>query len=326
MTNQDLALPLIADGEDKSSPFKNRLRKNYRHLRKWAKRTITNCFRLYDRDIKEYPVAIDFYAGHFFVQFFADHREMESPKIELQTEVMQALQDIFAVPEEQIHWRLRGRRKMTEQYEKLANEYRFLEVLEYGVKFKVNLHDYLDTGLFLDHRETRRYVASLAKGKKLLNLFAYTCSFSVHAALAGAQTTSVDLSNTYLAWGQENFELNQIDLHDQYFVRADCLKFVDEAIYHREKYDLIVIDPPTMSRSKKMDDLFDVQQDHVDLITQALKLLNEGGIIFFSTNSKRFRLDPLPLPAIEISEKMRPLDFQHRSHRCWKIQKLPIFK
>lgn len=319
-------LPSIADGEDKSSPLKNRIRKNYRHVRKWAKRSATDCFRIYDRDIKEYPLAIDFYAGQFCVHYFSYDHEDEPPS-DWKEEINETLISIFATSVEHIHWRTRIRRKKIEQYEKRAEECQFFTVNEYGAKFRINFSDYLDTGLFLDHRETRRMVASIAKGKRLLNLFAYTCSFSVQAALAGATyTKSVDLSNTYTAWGKENFLLNSLPLTSNSIARADCLRFLKDEIASGFKYDIIVIDPPTLSRSKKMDQLFDVQLDYISLLSQALKLLSEEGVIFFSTNSRKFTFDTAFFESCiiqEISEKTIPLDFHNQKiHRCWKIKKL----
>lgn len=317
-----MELPTIADGEDKSSPIKNRIRKNYQHVRKWAKRSMTDCFRIYDRDIKEYPLAIDFYAGRFCVQFFSyDGDELSD---ELREEINEVLNSLFNSPPDVIHWKTRARREKTEQYEKLSVENDFLTVLEYGVNFKVNLNDYLDTGLFLDHRETRKKVASMAKGKRLLNLFAYTCSFSVHAAVAGARLTkSVDMSNTYTDWGRENFLLNALSLHTNTIVRADCLQFLE---YERGEYDIIVIDPPTISRSKKMEQMFDIQVDYVALITKSLKLLAPGGVIFFSTNSRKFKFEESLFPHCsirDISSKTIPIDFhQKKIHQCWEIQTL----
>jgi 23S rRNA (cytosine1962-C5)-methyltransferase len=317
-------LPEIADGEDKSSPLKNRIRKNYRHIRKWAKRTNTNCFRVYDRDIKEYPLAIDFYAGRFCVQYFSYDRENDSPPQELEDLVLEALCSIFSVDPHLIYWRTRVRRTKLQQYEKLREEREFFTVYEHGVKLKVNLHDYLDTGLFLDHRQTRQMVASLARGKRVLNLFAYTCAFSVQAACAGAEyTKSVDMSNTYTAWGRENFIVNSLSPDNNVIVREDCLKFLDEEISSRRKYDIIVIDPPTISRSKKMDQLFDLQRDYIFLLSKALLLLSKGGTIFFSTNSRRFSFDESLFPSCsikDISKKTIPLDFHNQKiHRCWQI-------
>lgn len=322
--NDELFLPMIADGEDKSSPLKNRIRKNYRHVRKWAKRTRTNCFRIYDRDIKEYPLAIDFYDGRFCVHFFTSTRDSDEPRQRLYDEAVSAICSIFNASIDSIYWRTRIKREKTEQYEKTGEMKQFFPVLEYGVQFKVNLVDYLDTGLFLDHRETRRLVASMASGKRLLNLFAYTCSFSVHAAAAGAVfTKSVDMSNTYTEWGRENFLLNSIPLKNNCIVREDCLKFLEE---EREKYDLIVIDPPTISRSKKMDKMFDIQKDYVFLIFKALKLLSPGGTLFFSTNSRDFDFDESQFDGcsiIDISKKTIPIDFHNQKiHRCWKISRI----
>lgn len=323
-TDLHLGLPTIADGEDKSSILKNRIRKNYRHIRKWAKRTETNCFRIYDREIRQYPLAIDFYAGRFCVHYFARRGEEEEVSEELKTEIHTLLEDVFNVSSKDVYWRTRSKAKETRQYEKIGESKAFFAVLEFGVKFKVNLQDYLDTGLFLDHRETRKIVANASKGKRLLNLFAYTCSFSVHAAAAGAVfTKSVDMSNTYTAWGKDNFELNALPSKDNEVVRADCLKFLDEECRSRVKYGVVVIDPPTISRSKKMDQLFDVQIDYVMLISKALKLLEEGGVIFFSTNSRNFSFDATlfkECQVIDISSKTLPLDFHDaKIHRCWKI-------
>lgn len=322
----EIELPLIAEGEDKTSPFVNCLRKNYRHIRKWAKRTSTNAFRIYDREVPQFPVAIDFYAGNYCVHYFSQKRESEEPTNELQAAVGDALRRLFGATSQQIFWRVRAKSKETRQYEKVGATEQFFTVLEYGVKFKVNLVDYLDTGLFLDHRETRQLVASCAKGKRFLNLFAYTCSFSVHAALAGALSSkSVDMSNTYTAWAKDNYRLNSISLNDHQIVRADCLKFLDQAVRNGEIYDLIVIDPPTISRSKKMDQLFDIQIDYIALLEKALALLSPGGILFFSTNSRKFVLDTALFTGcriFEISDKTISIDFRDaRAHRCWKIIK-----
>ncbi|CRX39201.1 class I SAM-dependent methyltransferase [Estrella lausannensis] len=324
MSHDFISLPLIADHEDKSSALKNRIRKNYRHVRKWANRTKTNCFRIYDRDIKEYPLAIDYYDGRFCVQYFSFNRDEDEAPEELVGEINGVLASIFGATPAIIYWRSRIRRKKLEQYEKQAEEQDFFTVLEYGVKFSVNLQDYLDTGLFLDHRETRQMAAALAKGKRLLNLFAYTGSFSVHAALAGAAfTKSVDLSNTYTQWTQNNFALNSISTKNHHIVRADCLRFLEDEVCSNNRYDVIVIDPPTISRSKKMEQMFDVQRDYAYLIECALKLLLPGGVILFSTNSRRFVFDSSYFPDCsiqEISQKTIPLDFhQKKIHRCWKL-------
>lgn len=323
---QELILTLFSmiDDEDKSSDFKNRLRKNYKHLRKWAKRTQTDCFRLYDRDIKEYPLEIDVYAGRFCVHYFSEDRDDDEPAYALKSEIENTLCSLFGVHSNAIYWRTHIRRKKLEQYEKLGDKKEFFTVHEYGVKFNINLIDYLDTGLFLDHRETRRMVSSISKGKRLLNLFAYTCSFSVHAAMIGASyTKSVDLSNTYTQWGKDNFLLNMLSLKNNQIIRADCLKFLDEEIALEERYDIIVVDPPTISRSKKMDQMFDLQSDYSSLLFKALELLVLGGVLFFSTNSRKFAFDSTLFASYEVQEitpKTIGLDFRSpKVHRCWKM-------
>lgn len=324
MNDIEIFLPNIADGEDKSSPFVNCLRNSYRHLRKWAKRTYTDCFRIYDRDIPQFPVAIDFYAGRFCVHYFSRGKDTDEPSPELKEEVTKALCMLFGVTIPMIYWRTRAKSKETRQYEKVAAINEYFSVFEFGVKFRVNLIDYIDTGLFLDHRETRKLIASGAAGKRVLNLFAYTCSFSVHAAMAGATfTKSVDMSNTYTAWGRENFVLNGLPIRNNEIVRADCLKFMDDEIRSGTRYDIVIVDPPTLSRSKKMDQLFDVQVDYISLLNKSMALLNQKGVIFFSTNSRKFVFDTSAFSRCrieEISHKTLPVDFHDpKIHRCWKI-------
>lgn len=324
LMTDSLNLPEIADGEDKASPFKNRLRKNYKHIRKWAKRTHTNAFRLYDRDLKCHPLAIDFYNGRFCLQFFSSNPSIEDPPQRLQSELTDTLKELFKAEPDQIYWKTRKRQKICEQYEKMDSAKQFFTVVEYGLKFNVNLQDYLDTGLFLDHRETRRMVGTMSQGKRVLNLFAYTCSFSIHAAAGGASfTKSVDMSNTYTRWGRENFRLNSFSHKNHEIVRADCLKFLEEEVRTHNKYDLIIIDPPTISRSKKMDEKFNVQLDYLFLISSALKLLAKDGVIFFSTNSRKFSFDKSQFETClieEITHKTIPIDIRNKKiHRCWKI-------
>ncbi len=316
-----MILPNILDGEDQSSMLGNRIRKNYRHVRKWAKRTETNAFRIYDWEIGKYPLAIDYYDGKYCVQYFSRERDCHEPPAELEQETHRVLISLFGAREEDIYWRSRIKRAKYQQYEKTGEFKEFFPIQEYGVKFRINLLDYLDTGLFLDHRETRKYIASAAKGKRVLNLFAYTCSFSVCAAMAGASfTKSVDMSNTYTDWGRENFLLNGLSLKNNPIIRADCLKFLQE---ETGQYDLIIIDPPTISRSKKMDQMFDVQLDYIFLIEKALQLLATGGAIYFSTNSRKFHFDESQFPQcaiLDVSDKTIPIDFHDpKIHRCWRI-------
>ena len=319
-----IELPPIADGEDKHFILANRIRKNYRLVRKWAKKSETNCFRIYDREIRQFPFAIDYYAGYFCIHYFPRPSEEEGLPAESKAEVEKALLIVFGAHLGPIFWRTRQRTKETRQYEKRGEFEAFFTVIERGVKFKINLTDYLDTGLFLDHRETRKSVASHASGKRVLNLFAYTCSFSVHAAMAGAIfTKSVDMSNTYTAWGADNFKLNHLSLTNNVIVRDDCLKFLTKEIQSKAQYDIIIIDPPTISRSKKMDQLFDVQVDYIHLIQQSLRLLAPEGILFFSTNSRKFVFDQAQFKGCkiqEISSQTLPPDFHDpKIHRCWKI-------
>jgi 23S rRNA (cytosine1962-C5)-methyltransferase len=317
-------LPVIGDGEDKSSALKNCIRNNYKHVRKWAKRTMTNCFRIYDWQIPSYALSIDYYAGKFLIHYFSKTQEDLEPKEFVRKEAIDALKSLFFASEDDIYWRTRIKRKKLQQYEKQDNEKQFFNVLEYGVTFKVNLIDYLDTGLFLDHRETRKIVRDHAKGKKVLNLFAYTSSFGVQAAVGGAKSTkNVDLSNTYCRWSIENFKANHLSLKNNEVIRADCLKFLHNESMTTNQYDIIVIDPPTISRSKKMEKIFDVQVSYVELIKGSLKLLKKGGMIFFSTNSRKFHFDKQLFEGLKIqdlSKKTIPIDFHDpKIHLCWQI-------
>ncbi len=326
MTIDDVRLPLIKDDDDKSCPLKNRIRKNYRHARKWAKRTNTDCFRIYDRDIKEYPLAIDFYCGLFAIQYFSFDPENDEPKEDVKNEIEIALLTLFDIRPNVLYWRTRKRRTKTEQYEKRDNTKKFFTVHEHGVKFIVNLQDYLDTGLFLDHRQTRQIVAKMSQGKRVLNLFSYTCSFSVQAAFHGAHfTKSVDMSNTYTEWGKENFLLNSLSLKNNAIIRMDCLKFLEEEIRRKETYDIIIIDPPTLSRSKKMDQMFDIQIDYVSILSKGLQLLSDDGTIIFSTNYRKFSFDETLFESChidDITKKTIPFDFHNQKiHRCWTISK-----
>lgn len=305
--------------------FKEALETNFHNLQEWAKRTNTNCYRIYDREVAEFPLAIDFYAGRFCVHYFAPNRQALVPSEELIKAANEVLTALFKCPLSRIYWRVRIKEKQTRQYEKVDALKEFFNVLEHGVKFKINLRDYLDTGLFLDHRLTRQRVAALAKNKKLLNLFAYTSSFSVHAAKHGAKLTkSVDLSNTYVEWGKENFRLNGLDPYQNPIIRADCLPFLEKEMRLPLRYDLIVIDPPTISRSKKMKGMFDVQKEYISLINNSLKLLDKEGILFFSTNSRNFKFDEAQIPHSliqEITQQTIPQDFRDKKiHRCWEIR------
>lgn len=313
-------LPSLSPADPHPSEIEKEIRENYQKIYPWAAQTKTDCFRLYEGKV----LIIDLYSGRFCIQYLAPTRNQPEPSEALVKETEALLKKLFNAKPSSIYWRSRTKAKETRQYEKADESKEFFTAHEYGVKFKINLKDYLDTGLFLDHRETRQLVASISKGKRLLNLFAYTASFSVHAAIAGAALTkSVDMSNTYCDWARDNFNLNRIPLKNHPIVRADCLKFLNDEVRSGAKYDIIVIDPPTISRSKKMERMFDIQKDYLFLITKALQLLSKEGVIFFSTNSRGFIFDLNEFRHCsieEITNKTIVLDINKSyTHRCWKI-------
>ena len=241
-------------------------------------------------------------------------------------EVIYFAPKVLAIPTDKVVLKTRSKQKGTNQYQKLDKSKQSIVVNEYGAKLKVNLWDYLDTGLFLDHRKTRQIVAQKAKNKSLLNLFAYTGSVSLQAALHGAGSiTTVDMSNTYLNWAQDNFSLNKLTSHKYQFVQADCLKWLKE---NKQQFDVIFIDPPTFSNSKRMEDSFDVQRDYLAVITDATKSLADSGEIIFTNNKRNFKMDfdsieKMGLQAKSISEQTRDKDFQRNKHihNSWLITK-----
>lgn len=317
-----LILPKITATGGKEGSFESYVRQNYTAGKLWGEKTLSDCFRIYDQENSDYPLVIDYYAGRFCVSYRAKGGEDSEPTPFFEQEVKRLLSRIFGIKETAIYFRTRIKQKQTRQYEKKEASGEFFIVYEYGVKFYINLKDYLDTGLFLDHRETRQLVAKQAKGKRILNLFAYTASFSVHAAKQGAvHTKSVDLSNTYCQWAQDNFMLNDLLSPSNEIIREDCLKFLKDEVDKRAQYDLIVIDPPTISRSKRMDDFFDIQEHYTYLIQKALQILSPGGTLYFSTNSRNFIFDSKQFSsAREVSEQTIPFDFKDKKiHRCWVL-------
>ncbi len=316
--------------DSQAEMFANRLRKNLKKLTKWAKQNQVHCYRLYDADLPEYAVAVDVYQGE---QTWVNVQEYESPKTVDPAKANQRLAGVMAeipkvleIPAEQVFLKIRRKQKSTDQYEKQGDSRRFHVVEEGGCKFWVNFEDYLDTGLFLDHRPLRLLIQQQAKGKHFLNLFAYTGSATVHAAIGGAASSvTVDMSNTYVDWARRNFVLNGIR-DDHQLVRANCLQWLAEQANAKQKpqFDLIFLDPPTFSNSKKMEEIFDVQKDHVQLIRNAATLLASGGTLYFSTNFRRFKMDQEALTDLiieDISRKMIPEDFARdtKIHYCWKI-------
>ena len=321
--------------------FANRLDKNLRRLAKLAQRAQVSCYRLYDADMPEYSFAIDRYAVaataevHLHVQEYAAPSTVDVEAARRRRrEVLASLPGVLQIPPERIHLRLRTRQSGSGQYQRQraltgsnADERR-LTVEEGGLKFLVNLDDYLDTGLFLDHRLTRQRLRELAPGARFLNLFCYTSSATVYAASGGARSSvSVDLSGNYLDWAAGNFKLNGLDPAHHRLERADCRQWLREADAHAP-FDLIFLDPPTFSNSKRMQGVLDVQRDHPELIELCLRLLAPGGVLLFSTNAQRFRPDPVLLQrwqVRDISARMLPFDFERnpRIHRCFEINAPP---
>lgn len=274
--------------------FANRLRKNLRNLGKWARTQGHECYRLYDADMPEYAFAIDCYGSHIHMQEYkAPATISEEDAAERRRQAYQALcvvmQDTLQIPPQQITLKVREKQKGSEQYRPTHKEGEDFEVQEGEAHFIVNLERYLDTGLFLDHRPIRQWIYQHSRNCRFLNLYCYTATASVHAALGGAlPTTNVDLSRTYLQWAQRNFELNEIDLREHAFVQSDCLSYLQDA---QEEFDLIFLDPPTFSNSKSTENVLDIQRDHQELISHCMRVLAPNGLLIFSNNHRRFQLD-----------------------------------
>ena len=306
--------------------FANRLGKNAKHYLKWARRHNIEAWRLYDRDIPQFPFAIDVYGGQIHLQEYDTGWLMQPEEYETWlSEVLEAVAFITGFAPADIHLKRRERQKGTQQYEKTGKAGEDFIVHEHGRRFWVNLEKYLDTGLFLDHRNTRQRVGEMAAGKRFLNLFAYTGSFSVYAATGGAAASeTVDLSNTYLDWARRNFELNGIDEARHQIVRADVFQYLQAAAQAGKTFDLIVMDPPSFSNSKKMLDILDIQRDHQKLIDGAMALLASDGLLFFSNNLRSFALDEAVAQKYavkEISKQSVPEDFRNKKiHQCWEIR------
>ena len=315
----------------------NRLRKNQKGLNKWLRAEGIFCYRLYDADLPEYALAIDLYgsaeAGYpsrrfVHVQEYAAPASIDPRDARRRLrEALGVIPEVLDVPRQDVFFKVRRQQKGTAQYERLADSGRFHPVMEDGLRLLVNFEDYLDTGLFLDHRETRRLIGRLAEGRRFLNLFAYTGSASVHAARGGARsTTSVDMSRTYIDWARRNLSLNGYSGRDHELIQADCIDWLHQARAYHGYFDLIFLDPPSFSTSKRMRGTFDVQRDHVELIYTAMDLLTEGGELVFSNNLRRFRLDTESLADLEIEDVTAatiPRDFARHPgiHHCWRIRR-----
>ncbi len=313
--------------EDKLLMFKNRLTKVFRHVAKQAKRLGVSCYRVYDHDLPEFPFCIEFYGEKLYVAEYKRRHNMTEDEHDMwMEESLGVIMEVLAVGKENIFLKLRqrkpGRLGQYQKYDEVQHEF---VVEENGLQFIVNMSDYLDTGLFLDHRVTRQMVKEQSKGKKVLNLFAYTGSFSVYAAAGGAdEVVTADLSKTYLNWAERNLQQNGFTDKKKYqFIHADVVQYLKTipAGY----FDLIIMDPPTFSNSKRMDDFLDIQRDHVNLINDCLAALKPGGILYFSTNFRKFILDKEKIKATaikDITKATTPFDFEGKLFRwCFSIIK-----
>lgn len=312
---------------EKLTMFQNRLQKMWKHYSKIARKQEVFCFRFYDHDLSEFPFAIDFYDG---VIHAAEYKRRHGMEEDEHLQWLEACKTVIAIvvetAPENIYIKIRQRKEGRQgQYEKFGEQKAEKIVRENGLNFILNLTDYLDTGLFLDHRITRNMVREEARGKNVLNLFCYTGSFSVYAAHGGAaHVTSVDLSKTYINWAKRNMQYNKLYNDSKHeFVQADVLEVINEL--PANTYDLIICDPPTFSNSKRMDSNFDVQRDHVSLLKKLLKATKEEGKIFFSNNYHKFQLDRDAIPAFDIKDitgATTPFDFQGRLNRvCYLLTK-----
>ena len=302
----------------------NRLKKNFKSRQSFLKQENTNCFRLYDMDIPEYPFIIDVYGENIVIW------PKLNPKVDLEPEmkiksVTEALKTLFNTKENQIIIKERSKQKGTLQYEKVADQSENQVVIENSIKYYINLNDYLDCGLFMDHRPFRKNIKKLkGNGQNFLNLFCYTTSVSIPAAEAGFKTVNVDLSNTYLEWGKKNFILNNIDPNNHQFIKKSTMDFLIEALEEDIKYDIIFLDPPTFSNSKSMDTNFEVEKDHEFLIIRCMKILKKKGILYFSNNKRSFKLAATLSDLYNIkniTEKSIPADFRDKKiHQLYEIR------
>jgi 23S rRNA (cytosine1962-C5)-methyltransferase len=310
--------------EAKLVMFRNRLEKVWRHVNKLARRQGVTCYRVYDHDLPEFPFCIELYEDKIYLaEYQRRHGMTEEDHTAWLESCVPVIGAVMEIPDDRIYFRERRRKAgRLDQYEKLASEQEFFVVREAGLSFRVNLTDYLDTGLFLDHRITRGMVRADAGGRRVLNLFCYTGSFSVYAAAGGAASVdSVDLSKTYLAWAEANMEVNGFSDGSRRFIHADVLQWLDEA--PADWYDLVVVDPPTFSNSKRMKDFLDIQRDHAELINKTLRAMKVGGVLYFSTNYRRFVLEAEKIMAAsvkDITKATTPFDFQGKLFRwCYRI-------
>lgn len=317
---------LTAKDHEQAQIFTLRLTKRAKHLRRWPTKRKITCFRIYERDVPEIPLVVDRYEDYLHITEYERPHDRNLARHEAWLELMcEAAAKTLDVPRSHVFLKKRRKDSDTRQYQKVSRAGKVITVNEGGLRFLVNLTDYVDTGLFLDHRETRKMVQKEAEDKDFLNLFAYTGSFTVYAASAHASsTTTVDLSKNYLDWAQRNLEVNDLTDAKHRFIAADTMEFISEqAANPMRMYDLAVVDPPTFSNSKRTEQDWDVQTQYVELLNHVHQIMRTGGIVYFSTNFRRFKFDESVLPNFkcrEISKQTVPEDFRNkRIHRCWRL-------
>jgi 23S rRNA (cytosine1962-C5)-methyltransferase len=314
--------------DTKYTEFKNRLTKLYGRLGKIARKSGITCFRIYDLDLPDFPLMIDKFEDYVYVAEYERNHNLTSGEhnfwLEMSKEI---IAEVMNIPMQNIFFKSRRNIKSRDdQYTKIEGQKKEVLVKEDGLIFKINLSDYLDTGLFLDHRKTRKLVKSQSEGKNILNLFAYTGSFSVYAAAGNANSVyTLDISKTYLDWAKENMKLNGFEESDQYqFIQGDVLMNVD--LLKPKSFDVIILDPPSFSNSKRMQTAFDIQRDHWWLINKCLLLLKDGGVIYFSTNLSKFKLYAEKINSgqvKDITNATKDFDFERKLKRyCYKIEKV----
>lgn len=310
--------------QDEAVDFANRFRKNLKKYLKWARRSEVSCFRVYDRDLPEYNLSVDFYGKWVHVQEYLPPKTIDPDVASKRFNIaLRAIREILGLRSDRVFIKKRQRQQGKKQYQKYSDKKKFHQVMEGPCRFLVNFRDYLDTGLFLDHRPIRLRIGSEAQGKRFLNLFGYTGTASVHAAVGGAaSTTTVDLSRTYLDWTSMNLSLNGFAEQHHQTVKADCLQWLTK---ERDLFDMIFVDPPTFSNTQKDRRVFDVQRDHTVLLERAMARLAEGGVLYFSTNFRRFVLDKKLAERYEIQHitgSTIPVDFERNAkiHYCWELR------
>lgn len=306
----------------------NRLRKRQKHLRKWARRRDITCYRIYEKDLPDQPLIIDWYDGDVVLWTLERKRnETEEQEHAWILDVCASVTEGLGIKDEQLFLKQRQRQRGKQQYECYGQEFYTKQITEFGNTLEVNLTDYLDVGLFLDHRPLRQMVKEDAAGKRILNCFCYTGSFSVHAAAAGAEhVCSIDLSRTYLEWLERNLTINDLDLAAHDIRRGDCIEELHKLAASPQKFDIIVCDPPTFSNSKTTEKDFIVQDRHIELIDTCMRCLNKSGILYFSTNFRKFKMAPeldQRFTIKDITKRSIPEDFRNeRIHYCWAINHL----